>query len=399
MYIVGGSYLEQIHKPYWKELYGSGIRAASAIASLSNRVVLQTYLSKGEVAVAKAKAGALGFTLQVVARELPISFKYFHSLSRPEITPHPAMIRREVSIHIETDDCILRFGFMEGDAIVKGHTVVYDPQSAFKPEEFAANGSSADRLALVLNSGEAKALSGKACVEDAGPVLAERNKADVVVIKRGPFGCTVFAAGRISPVPAFRTKRTNLIGSGDVFAAVFAHFWGEEKHDASEAAEKASRAAAFASVYQQMPLPKDYETQEEFKPVAGSLNGKKVYLAGPFFTMPQLWLIEEGLHAFRNAGIDVFSPYHDVGMGSANDIYMPDISGIQESCILLAYLDGLDPGTLYEIGYAKALGKPVVVFVQNEAEGDLKMIAGAGCIICDDFATAIYHTIWVAMGL
>jgi nucleoside 2-deoxyribosyltransferase len=76
---------------------------------------------------------------------------------------------------------------------------------------------------------------------------------------------------------------------------------------------------------------------------------------------------------------------------------MPDVKGIQDSCVLLAYLDGLDPGTLYEIGYAKALGKPVVVFVQREGEGDLKMIDGAGCIICDDFVTAIYQTVWVAM--
>ena len=92
-----------------------------------------------------------------------------------------------------------------------------------------------------------------------------------------------------------------------------------------------------------------------------------------------------------------FSPYHDVGMGSAEDIYMPDTKGIQNSCVLLAYVDGFDPGTLYEIGYAKALGKPVVVFVQNAGAGDLKMVAGAGCIICDDFATAIYQTVWEVM--
>ncbi len=397
MQIVGGSYLEQIHEPYWRELYGSGIRAAAAIASLSNRVTLHTYLSKGEMTVAEAKAKVLGFTLRVASRESSISFKYFHGLSRPEISPHPMRIQREDSIRIESDDCILRFGFMEGDAIVKGQTVVYDPQSAFKPEDFAVNGSSADRLALVVNSGEAKALAEKASVEDAGPVLSERSKADVVVIKRGPLGCSVFASGEISHVPAFRTKRINPIGSGDVFAAVFAHFWGEEKRDASEAAEKASRAAAFACAHQQMPLPKDYETQEDLAPIIGSLNGKKVYLAGPFFSMPQLWLIEEGLYALRSTGIGVFSPYHDIGKGSADDIYIPDINGLKDSCVVLAFLDGLDPGTLYEIGYAKALGKPVIVFVQGEAEGDLKMAAGGGCIICDDFVTAVYHTIWMAM--
>jgi nucleoside 2-deoxyribosyltransferase len=397
MHVVGGSYLEQINEPYWRELYGSGLRAAAAISSLSDSVILKSYLSKGEETLAMAKADALGFTLQVAPRERPISFKYIHSLSCPEITPHPTMIRREHSIHIETEECILRFGFMEGDAVVKGQTVVYDPQSAFKPEEFAANGSSADRLALVLNLGEAEVLAGTACVEDAGPVLIKRSKADVVVIKRGPLGCAIFTDDGMLSVPAFRTNQINPIGSGDMFAAVFAHFWGEEERDPSEAAEKASRAAAFACAHQQLPLPEDYDTQDELTPVTGSLNGKKVYLAGPFFTMPQLWLIEQGLHALRSSGIDVFSPYHDVGMGSADDIYMLDTKGIQDSCVLLAYLDGLDPGTLYEIGYAKALGKPVVVFVQNEHEGDLKMIAGAGCIICADFATAIYQTIWMAM--
>ena len=305
MYIVGGSYLEQIHKPYWKEALRVWYKGCGGYRLFEQPRDIADLSVKRGVGRSKAKADALGFTLRDAPRESPISFKYFHSLSRPEITPHPTMIRREDSIHIETDECILRFGFMEGDAVVKGRTAVYDPQSAFRPEEFSANGSSADQLALVLNSGEAKALSGKACVEDAGPALAKRNKADVVVIKRGPLGCAVFTDGGVSFVPAFRTKRTNLIGSGDVFAAVFAYLWGEEKRDASEAAEKASRAAAFACAYQQMPLPKDYETQEDLEPVTGSLNGKKVYLAGPFITMPQLWLIEEGLYALRSAGIDV----------------------------------------------------------------------------------------------
>ena len=397
MYIVGGSYLEWIHEPYWKELYGSGIRAAAAIALLNDRVILESYLAKQEVPIAMAKADAMGFMLHIATRESPISFEYFHGLSCPKITPHPTLIKREDAIHIESEECILRFGFMEGDAIVKGKTVVYDPQSAFTPQEFVANGSAAERLALVLNSSEAKALAGTTCIEDAGFILRVKNQADVVVIKRGPLGCTVFTEGITVSVPAFQTKKINPIGSGDVFAAVFAHFWGEEMCSAFDAAEKASRAAAFACAYQQMPLPKDYETQVEFAPKSGSLDGKKIYLAGPFFTMSQLWLIEEGMHALRSAGIDVFSPYHDVGMGRANDIYEPDTKGIQDSCALLAFLDGLDPGTIYEVGYAKALGKPVIVFVQNESIGDTKMITGADCIICDDFATAIYQTIWSAM--
>jgi nucleoside 2-deoxyribosyltransferase len=49
---------------------------------------------------------------------------------------------------------------------------------------------------------------------------------------------------------------------------------------------------------------------------------------------------------------------------------------------------------VFEIGYARALGKPVVVFAQNVSEESLKMLEGTECDICDDFVTAIYRTAW-----
>jgi len=57
----------------------------------------------------------------------------------------------------------------------------------------------------------------------------------------------------------------------------------------------------------------------------------------------------------------------------------------------------LIPELFFEIGYARARGKPVIVFVQNEKEGDLKMIDGSECCLCRDFCTAIYKTIWTAL--
>ena len=228
MHIVGGIYLELIKEPYWREIYGSGMRAAASISLMSESVTLHSYLSEQEVIAARAKSDVFGFPLIVNPRVGPISFSYFHSLSCPEITPHQEMIHHEQSIIVEKKECILRFGFLEGDAVVKGRSVVFDPQSAFNPEIFAANGSSAERLAIVLNSGEARVLSRETSIEKAGQILKKNNHADVVVIKQGPIGCTVFTDDKVSTIPAFKTSRTNPIGSGDVFAAVFAHYWGKK---------------------------------------------------------------------------------------------------------------------------------------------------------------------------
>jgi nucleoside 2-deoxyribosyltransferase len=59
-------------------------------------------------------------------------------------------------------------------------------------------------------------------------------------------------------------------------------------------------------------------------------------------------------------------------------------------------LDGLDPGTIYEVGYAHSRGTKVIAFVSAERPEDLKMIIGGGSQITNDFATALYSTVWAA---
>jgi nucleoside 2-deoxyribosyltransferase len=51
---------------------------------------------------------------------------------------------------------------------------------------------------------------------------------------------------------------------------------------------------------------------------------------------------------------------------------------------------------MYEIGYARSQGKPVIVYCENEPVESLKMMQGSECRICDDFVTAIYHACWDA---
>jgi nucleoside 2-deoxyribosyltransferase len=95
----------------------------------------------------------------------------------------------------------------------------------------------------------------------------------------------------------------------------------------------------------------------------------------------------------------VFSPYHDVGHGSADDVVFKDLEAIKKADLVFAVGDGLDSGTVYEVGYARSQDKPVIVYCENETQESLKMMQGSGCTLCEDFVTAIYRSFWIAAAL
>jgi nucleoside 2-deoxyribosyltransferase len=78
------------------------------------------------------------------------------------------------------------------------------------------------------------------------------------------------------------------------------------------------------------------------------------------------------------------------------DVVPLDLDAINEADIIVAIVDGLDSGTLFEIGYARARDIPVVAFVENEKIEALTMLQGTNCIIESDFSTTIYKTVWEA---
>jgi len=287
---------------------------------------------------------------------------------------------------------------------MRAERVVYDPQNPVAPERFSAASGSSPRVAYVLNGVEAQKLAGVKGPEEAALKIANESGAEVVVIKRGARGALVCAEGRCDRIPAYRTQRIWPIGSGDVFAAVFAARWAAEGLSAVEAAIQASRAAALYVNDPVLPIPADALVMTSpfpFDPVLldeRALEAMEfdVYLAGPFFNIAQRWLVEESRLALQEMGLRVFSPLHDVGLGLAHYVAPKDIEGLQASRAVLALVDGLDTGTVFEIGYARSLDKPVVVLAQSTPEEPLKMLAGTNCEIQPDFVTALYHVAWAA---
>lgn len=397
MTIVGSTYLEFSMFPYWKELYGSGWRAVCALAAHTDNINFYSYLADNEKKILSANPIYHDInSIQLYPIDKTLRFEYFHGLTQPKIFPHPCLIQKNQPIEV-IDDVILRYGFIEGDAKVNGKRVIYDPQSATDPKCFYANGSVAKELVIVLNFREAVLLSDSDNLEEIKRQLLNHNTV-ALVLKLGPQGGKVITKDKIIEYNAYKTKNVFPIGSGDVFAAFIAYFWGEMNQNIYEAAIYASKAVATYCDTQTLPINPKFTAKTYSEVVNNNKHvNKKIYLAGPFFTMQERWLVEEARNNLKQHGFDVFSPVHDVGKGIAEDVVPADIEGIEQSDVLFAIVDGLDSGTIFEIGYARALGKGVVVYVQNETEENLKMLEGTDCQIENDFVTAIYKAKWLAM--
>ena len=239
---AGGYYREFCVSPQSDEVFGSGGRAAFAIASASTDVDWYYYCPKSKQSSVPVALSSPHLRHHPLTSKELVSFSYFHPLSDPEYFPRK-LPKCDDTLVEGTN--ILRFGFMEGDAIVHGDRVVFDPQSPKKPISFKANGSSANSLAIVLNTHEVRALG-----EDDDESQAVRNicmsdGASVVLVKSGPQGCRVYLHGELEiSVPPYRTDRVYKIGSGDIFSAAFAYHWAEKMMRPHEAADAASRCVA-----------------------------------------------------------------------------------------------------------------------------------------------------------
>lgn len=393
--VFGGSYLEICMSPEVSQFYGSGGRAATALAARTT-VRFHTPVGPGNERAACRLAALGGFDLAMTPAPVGVTFGYIHPLQSSQITPvRGTFDRNTVVTVVDPVETALVFGMYEAAASVTARTLIYDPQDGVMPIPYADTGCTAtERLAILMNAGEALVTTGAGTIEDAGARLLEDNDATVVIIKSGARGALVFLSGRpgFAAVPAYKSDTMFGIGSGDIFAAAFAYFWGELKVDPVLAAEKASRCVAHYVETRSDKLASDDDLLKNRDPVA--IVPGKVYLAGPFFNMSQRWLIEEAKDQLLQMGLDVFSPLHDVGRGPAEVVAPADLAGLEQCDRVFAILDGLDAGTIFELGYARKMGLPVYGYGETIDPENSKMITGSGCHLIPDFATAIYHAAW-----
>ena len=404
--VVGGAYGEACAYPSRQVYRGSGARAAAILSSLGATTILTTATGPKLSAEFEGIAANLFYTLDAKPRSEDIWFRYRHPLGQPTLYPtSPQKIAWDKPVQAEL---ALVFGMIEGRPPLHARRVVYDPQDGKMSQPFSSNGSTADDLALVVSYSEGEALTAESDPELMADKLLAPQNVSTVVIKCGPQGALVKTSREHGWVRAFPTKRVYKIGSGDAFSAAFAFAWLLKGQDALSAAWFASRTAA---EYVESALDKfdsaqiaaiQAESQAQFikfgKAGPRSIPSSQIYLAGPFFNTAQQWLIDEVRESLREMGFNVFSPSHEVGFGPAEEVAPADLYALEQSGIVLALLDGLDAGTVFEVGYACAKNIPVIVIAESVDANSLTMVIGSGCEVTNDLTTGIYTTCWHLMG-
>lgn len=395
--IIGGTYWETCVEPDHSSLYGSGLRAACALSDKDFDISFHTCIASEDADSLQRRADTMGFTLHSKLIEQTVEFRYYHPLSIPAAL---SSVLEEPFIHFDElrAEKILYYGMAEARPVVHGEYVVYDPQNAVS---FHETKSTAKHLALVLNRKEAHIIASMRNEPDlvkVGKYLLDQEGAEVVIIKDGANGGLVITVQATSVFPIYDTDTVWPIGSGDAFSAAFAWQWMIKGLPAIEAADLASQFAAEYCETQILPFAQAPTRREA---IIKSKQNKKVYLAGPFFTSAERWLINELYAALRRFGAQVFSPFHDVGvvesfenLGTKRFVANKDLAGLKEADTVLAVLNGADTGTVFEVGYATSLGKRTVVLVENINPNDLVMIIGTGCIVTHDISTAVYKATW-----
>jgi hypothetical protein len=389
--IIGGTYIEVCEDPAYYELYGSGLRAALALSTAIPDINFKTCVAEEEMDKLLAVCTGHQIIPTITPITSTITFAYMHPLKKPVM--YPELNNGSVfELSGLQGENVLYYGMAEAIVPVNAKRLVYDPQSLMR---FSDTKSTAEHLALILNKKEARYFCRSHVsddIEEMGAELRSLENAQVVVIKDGSQGAWVFDEEGITHVPVFQTNTVWPIGSGDIFSAVFAWQWMHNGKPAKEAALTASKFTATYCSTRLLPLPLKPLKFTALKP-KGKKN--KIYLAGPFFTQSERWLIQELKDALEDFGNEVFSPFHDVGVGfNYDEIAKADLKGLEDCSAMLAVVSGLDTGTIFEIGYARAKRKKVIIFVENVRDEDLLMLKGSGCHITSDLSTAIYKASW-----
>lgn len=391
MQIAGGTYLETCREPTSETMAGSGLRAAAALQRVCPELILKSAIDDVFRDQAEAMATGLGVKVDWVERSELVAFDYWTPLSAPTLRGPNA---KASTVRI-TGPAGLVFGMIEATTEAEVERLVFDPQ---QPRDLGRPDLSrikAEHLALVANSAETRSMTGEADLATAAERLLESTPAEVVVTKRAARGCLVTTAVDQEEVGLWPTPQVWPIGSGDVFAAGFAWAWAQEHMDPAEAARVGSHLASlWCGQKRWQPTPQDFEVPAgEFMPQDG-----QVYLAGPFFTLSQRWLIELARESLLGLGGSVFSPLHDVGPGD-DEVAEKDLVGLDSCTAMLALLDEVDAGVLFESGWACRGEIPVTVYTEHTDDDQLKMVRGSGAEICDDLSSAIYRALWASMGL
>lgn len=107
---------------------------------------------------------------------------------------------------------------------------------------------------------------------------------------------------------------------------------------------------------------------------------RRVYLAGPFFSPQQIKLVKTFEVMLTGKGLKVYSPRKQQSkspygsMKWRRQTFASDVRAMADADLVFAIYNDEDAGTMWEIGHARSMKKPVLVFNSKENRVNL-MIA------------------------
>lgn len=115
-----------------------------------------------------------------------------------------------------------------------------------------------------------------------------------------------------------------------------------------------------------------------------------VYIAGPLYTSSQRQYLEQIDTICQRMGLSTYLPHRDAGLAKSCDvkgIFEKDLNALKSSDLVIAVLDGpiADDGTSWEMGYAYALGIPIIGIVEDfrvrDPQLDINLMIASTCKI------------------
>lgn len=384
MIVVGGTYLEECDWPAWRQLMGSGVRAALALSQVSPGGELFTYVDGGSRADLIETMSQRGVAVSPRERKSPIDFYYKHPLTSP---PHlePEKPAREAEPWCVSGKVVLAFPMFESRIIVNADRAIFEISHS---DDDVARGDVAS-LALIAAEDEIPAADGD--FRDTATELMAAHSADLMIVRKRAGGGILFDGEVRHEIPAYVAREWFKIGVGNVFCATFAHYWGEKSLDPVQAADLASRASAVYAGAPAGALPIAADSlssgMEQFDPSAPC----KIFVASPCRSMAQQWLLDQALRSLWALKVDTVSPY-DLGLDG-----LPrkegDIGDKLDDCdAILVLAEGADIASVLAVGLARVRRLPMVVLEEEVRASRLELWQDTRCEIARDLASAVYRS-------
>lgn len=390
MIVVGGTYLEECDWPEWKRIMGPGVRAALAVSEVSPGSELYTYVHEGARPDLDSTMLANGLKAQVRIRSEPISFYYKHPLSSPpKQEPNDLSFVESEPWNIE-GETVLVFRLLESKVLVNADRAVFELSQR---DEEVRRGD-IKKLALIAAENDfLDAFESKAGIRDFAAQTMAAHNADLMIVRTQSGGGVLFDGEVEHSIPAYAASEWFKIGAGNVFCAMFAHYWGEKKMDPLQAADLASRSSANYASTRALPVVAEDKLpdMDTFDPSSKC----KIFVASPCNSMAQQWLLDEALRSFDNLGVETVSPY-ELGLDGAL-VENTDIETVLRGCnAVLALAEGADIPSVLAVGLARVRELPIVVLAEESKERRLDLWQGTDCEIARDFASAVYRALVAA---